>query len=301
MADSPFIRDVPAARALDAWRGARDAAGCPARLPAIRVPVQDAASLVTAEPVWATRSSPPFDAAGMDGIAVRAADTIGASETTPVLLPPGSYDVVDTGDPMPDGRDAVVMREYVHYQDETAELRAAAPPYQHVRSIGEDVSAARTAAPRGAPAARRGSRRRGRRGRHPPRGPRRPVVTILPTGDEVRPIGTATAAGEIIDTNSLMLATQAREVGCEATCLPIEPDVPDRIADAVTTAAADCDLLIIVAGSSAAGTTTPPGWWPSAAPWPCTASRSGPATRSSWAPSGTPRCSAPRATRCPPR
>ena len=251
MADSPFIRDVPAARALDAWRGARDAAGCPARLPAIRVPVQDAAGLVTAEPVWATRSSPPFDAAGMDGIAVRAADTIGASETTPVLLPPGSYDVVDTGDPMPDGRDAVVMREYVHYQDDTAELRAAAPPYQHVRSIGEDVSAAELLLPEGhrlraadlAAAAAAGATHLVVR--------RRPVVTILPTGDEVRPIGTAIGAGEIIDTNSLMLATQAREAGCEATCLPIEPDVPDRIADVVTAAAAGCDLLIIVAGSSA--------------------------------------------------
>jgi putative molybdopterin biosynthesis protein len=251
MADSPFIRDVPAARALDAWRGARDAAGCPARLPAIRVAVQDAAGLVTAEPVWATRSSPPFDAAGMDGIAVRATDTIGASETTPVLLPPGSYDVVDTGDPMPDGRDAVVMREHVHDQGDAAELRAAAPPYQHVRSIGEDVSAAELLLPEGhrlraadlAAAAAAGATHLVVR--------RRPVVTILPTGDEVRPIGTAIAAGEIIDTNSLMLATQAREAGCEATCLPIEPDVPDRIADVVTAAAADCDLLIIVAGSSA--------------------------------------------------
>jgi putative molybdopterin biosynthesis protein len=142
MANSPFIRDVPASRALDAWRGAREAAGCPARVPALRVRVQDAAGLVTAEPVWATRSSPPFDAAGMDGIAVRAADTLGASETTPVWLAPGSYDVVDTGDPMPDGRDAVVMREHVHYSGEDAELRAAVAPYQHVRSIGEDVSTA---------------------------------------------------------------------------------------------------------------------------------------------------------------
>jgi putative molybdopterin biosynthesis protein len=251
MADSPFIRDVPAARALDAWRRARDAAGCPVRLPAIRVPVQDAAGLVTAEPVWATRSSPPFDAAGMDGIAVRAADTIGASETTPVLLPPDGYDVVDTGDPMPDGRDAVVMREHVHYQGDQAELRAASPPYQHVRSIGEDVSAAELLLPEGhrlrapdlAAAAAAGATHLVVR--------RRPMVTILPTGDEVRPIGTATAAGEITDTNSLMLATQAREAGCEARCLPIEPDVPDRIADVAEAAAAGCDLLIIVAGSSA--------------------------------------------------
>ena len=116
MTDSPFIRDVPAARALAAWRSAREAAGCPARLPAVAVPLEDAAGRVTAEPVWASRSSPPFDAAGMDGIAVRAADTLGASETTPVYLTPDAYDVVDTGDPMPGGRDAVVMREHVHYR-----------------------------------------------------------------------------------------------------------------------------------------------------------------------------------------
>src|SRR5438270_44384 len=150
MPDSPFIKDVPTAQALAAWRAAREAAGCPERLAAVTVPVAEAAGLVTAAPVWAVRSSPPFDAAGMDGIAVRAADTLGASETTPEWLSPGGYDVVDTGDPMPDGRDAVVMREHVHYDDAgRAELRAAVPPYQHVRSIGEDVSAGELLLPEG--------------------------------------------------------------------------------------------------------------------------------------------------------
>ncbi len=251
MASSPFIRDVPASRALDAWRAAREAAGCPARVDAVRVRLEDAANLVTAEPVWATRSSPPFDAAGMDGIAVRAADTLGASETTPVLLEPGAYDVVDTGDPMPDGRDAVVMREHVHYAGQAAELRAAVPPYQHVRSIGEDVSTAELLLPEGhrlravdlAAAAAAGSTHLLVR--------RAPVVAVLPTGDEVRPVGEPTGPGEILDTNSLMLAAQAREAGCEAYCLPIEPDDPAGLAKAVTAAVADCDLLIIVAGSSA--------------------------------------------------
>ena len=256
MTDSPFIRDVPASRAHQAWRDAREAAGCPARIPATRVPVAHAAGLVTAGPVWAVRSSPPFDAAGMDGIAVCAADTLGASETTPVHLPAGAYDVVDTGDPMPGGRDAVVMREHVHYQGDTAavrcaEIRSAVPPYQHVRSIGEDVSAGELLLPEGhrlraadlAAAAAAGATQLLVR--------RRPVVTILPTGDEVRPIGERTGAGEITDTNSLMLATQAREAGCEAHCLPIEPDDPERIAAAVKAAVTGCDLLIIVAGSSA--------------------------------------------------
>src|SRR3989440_4937966 len=239
MPDSPFIKDVPAAQALAAWRAAREAAGCPERLSAVTVPVAEAAGLVTAVPVWAVRSSPPFDAAGMDGIAVRAADTLGASETTPEWLSTSAYDVVDTGDPMPDGRDAVVMREHVHYDDASrAELRAAVPPYQHVRSIGEDVSATELLLPEGhrlravdlaAAAAAGASELRVRR---------RPVVAVLPTGDELKPIGEATGPGEILDTNSLMLAAQAREAGCEARRLPICPDDPERIAAAVREAAA---------------------------------------------------------------
>jgi putative molybdopterin biosynthesis protein len=251
-ANSPFVSDVPAAQALEAWRKAREAAGCPGRLPAITVPVTEAAGLVTAAPVWATRSSPPFDASGMDGIAVRSAGTLGASETTPVWLGPDDYDVVDTGDPMPEGRDAVVMREHVHYDDAgRAELRAAVPPYQHVRSIGEDVSAGELLLPEGhrlraadvAAAASAGQTRLSVR--------KKGLVLILPTGDEVRPIGAETGPGEILDTNSLMLAEQAREAGCEARCLPIEPDDPERIEAVVRSAATECDLLIVVAGSSA--------------------------------------------------
>src|SRR6478672_8743286 len=252
MPDSPFLKDVPAAQALDAWRAARAAARCPERLPAVTVPVTEAAGLVTAAPVWAVRSSPPFDAAGMDGIAVSSAGTTGASETTPLWLRRDEYDVVDTGDPMPDGRDAVVMREHVHYDDAgRAELRAAVAPYQHVRSIGEDVSAGELLLPGGhrlraadlAAAAAAGVIHLPVR--------KKALVLILPTGDEVRPIGTETGPGEILDTNSLMLAEQVREAGGQARCLPIEPDDPERIAAVVRDAAAECDLLIVIAGSSA--------------------------------------------------
>lgn len=251
MTESPFLRDVPAAQARTAWRAACAAAGCPPRLPAVTVSLEDAVGRVTAVPVWATRSSPPFDAAGMDGIAVRAADTVGAGETTPVHLGPDDYDVVDTGDPLPAGRDAVVMREHVHDVEGVAELRAAVPPYGHVRSIGEDVSAAELLLPEGhrlrpfdvAAAAAAGATQLSVR--------RRPVVVVLPTGDEVRPVGSATGPGEILDTNSLMLAAQARELGCEARCLPIEPDDPGRITAAARAAVAGADLLILVAGSSA--------------------------------------------------
>jgi putative molybdopterin biosynthesis protein len=251
MATTPFIRDVPAAQALAAWRAACAAAGCPQRVETARMALADAVGRVTAEPVWATRSSPPFDAAAMDGIAVRAADTVGASETAPVLLEPTAYAVVDTGDPLPEGYDAVVMREHVHYEGERAELRAAVPPYDHVRSIGEDVSAAELVLPAGhrlravdvAAAAAAGAIDVVVR--------RAPMVAVLPTGDEVRPVGSETGPGEILDTNSLMLAAQVREAGCEAIRLGIERDDPDRIAAAVRTATERADLVIVVAGSSA--------------------------------------------------
>ena len=79
----------------------------------------------------------------------------------------------------------------------------------------------------------------------------RPIVTVIPTGDEVRPVGAEIGPGEVLDTNSLMLAAQAREAGCVAETTAIEPDDPDGIAAAVRSAAARSDLVIVVAGSSA--------------------------------------------------
>jgi putative molybdopterin biosynthesis protein len=244
-----FISDVPAAEALAAWHAACEAAGCPARTAVEEVAVADAVGRVTAEAVWAALSSPAYDAAAMDGIAVRAADTAGASETTPVLLE--HFVLVDTGDAIPDGFDAVVMREHVHHMGGRAELRAAATPYQHVRTIGEDVAATELLLPEaqrlgpveGAAAAAAGLERLRVRAR--------PVVTVIPTGDEVRPVGTAVGPGEVLDTNSLMLAAQAREAGCLAETTAIEPDDPDKIAAAVRAAAVRSDLVIVVAGSSA--------------------------------------------------
>jgi putative molybdopterin biosynthesis protein len=225
--------------------------GCPSRVPAVTVALDEALGRVTAEPIWASRSSPPFDAAAMDGIALLAADTRGASETTPLLFAPDAFAVVDTGDPLPEGYDAVVMREHVHYVDGQAELRAAVAPYQHVRSIGEDISATELLLPAGhrlravdvAAAAAAGATEIVVR--------RAPMVAILPTGDEMRPVGSELAPGELLDTNSLMLAAQARAVGCGVVTLPIEPDDQDRIAAAIREAIGACDLMIIIAGSSA--------------------------------------------------
>ena len=244
------MSDVPTEQARSAWREACAAAGCPPRVDAVPLPVGDAVGRVTAESVWARRSSPAFDSAAMDGIAVHAAATVGAAETTPVLL--DDFAVVDTGDPLPSGYDAVVMREHVHHTpDGRAELRAAVPPYQHVRSIGEDISATELLLPAGhrlrpvdvAACAAAGVVELVVR--------RRPRVVVIPTGDEIRPVGTDLAPGEIADTNSLMLAAQAAEIGCETRTTGIVADDPELITAAVREAAVDADLVILIAGSSA--------------------------------------------------
>ena len=207
---------------------------------------------VLAEPVWATRSSPPFDAAAMDGIALRAADTLGASESSPLRLAAEAYEVVDTGDPMPAGADAVIMREDVHEAGEGAvELRAAAAPWHHVRSIGEDVSAGELLLPTGHRLRPVDVAAAGAAGAIDVVVRRRPVVTVIPTGDEIRPLGTELRPGDLPDTNSLMLAAQAEEAGCEAIRLPVVPDDPARIAAALREASPSSDLVIVIAGSSA--------------------------------------------------
>jgi putative molybdopterin biosynthesis protein len=241
-----FIRDVPADEALAAWLGALEGR----RLDAVELPLADALGRVTAAPVWALRSSPAYDAAAMDGIAVRAADTLGATETAARPLP--HFAVVDTGDPLPEGFDAVVMREQLHWAGGIPEVRAAAAPWQHVRTIGEDVSATELLLPEGhrlrpvdlAAAAAAGHTARAVR--------RAPRVLVIPTGDEVRPLGGAEPApGELVDTNSLMLTAQAREAGCEAETAPIVTDDPALIAAAVREGAGRADLVIVIAGSSA--------------------------------------------------
>jgi putative molybdopterin biosynthesis protein len=214
--------------------------------------LSEAVGRVLAEPVWATRSSPPFDAAAMDGIALRAADTLGATESAPLRLPAESYEVVDTGDPMPAGADAVIMREDVHEAEEGAvELRAAAAPWHHVRSIGEDVSAGELLLPTGHRLRPVDVAAAGAAGATEVVVRRRPVVTVIPTGDEIRPLGAELRPGDLPDTNSLMLAAQAEEAGCEAIRLPVVPDDPALIAAALRDAAPSCDLVILIAGSSA--------------------------------------------------
>ncbi|MGE5701261.1 MAG: molybdopterin biosynthesis protein, partial [Clostridia bacterium] len=105
------------------------------------IPTPQALGRVTAEPIYAKVSMPNYHASAMDGIAVRAESTYGADEQHPIRLRlEHDYVVVDTGDPIPDGFDAVIMIENIHQIDEeTVEILEAVAPWQHIRPIGEDV------------------------------------------------------------------------------------------------------------------------------------------------------------------
>jgi putative molybdopterin biosynthesis protein len=187
----------------------------------------------------------------MDGIAVRASDTTGAGGSAPLLIPAGAYEVIDTGDPLPDAFDAVVMREHVRFADGGAEIRSEVAPYQNVRTIGEDIVANEALLFEGHRLCAVDVAACGAAGVTEVLVRRKPVVAVLPTGDEMRPIGSDITRGQFYDTNSLMLAALADEIGCEAIVLPIEPDDPDGIGRAALEAAGACDRLVVIAGASA--------------------------------------------------
>ena len=107
------------------------------------ISVIHASGRVTAEPVFAKISSPPFHCAAMDGIAVKAETTYGANEESPKTLLIGKEAFfVNTGNPVPPGMDAVIMIEEVHLLEaQSVEIREGAYPWQHVRSMGEDMIA----------------------------------------------------------------------------------------------------------------------------------------------------------------
>lgn len=202
--------------------------------------------------VYAAISSPHYNASAMDGIAVKAADTFGATERTPVVLPPDRYSVVDTGDPLPEGADAVVMAEDV-INDETdnVTLRAASSPWQHVRQVGEDICKGDMIAPTNTNVtpALIGALLAG--GVTDVWVKKRPLFGIIPTGDEIIPPTDAPKKGEIIEFNSSVFSAMLKEWDADAKTFPIVKDKKELISESLDMALAECDAVLVLAGSSA--------------------------------------------------
>ena len=216
------------------------------------IPVFESCGRVTARAVYAHICASHYTASAMDGVAVTAKDTFGATETTSVTLSPEQFIVLDTGDPIPEDRDAVIMVEdIVKNADGSITIHAAAAPWQHIRQIGEDVCAGEMILPSHmtvSPAAI-GAMIAG--GVLEIEVIRKPVVGIIPTGDEIIPPCTDPKPGDILEFNGSIFSAMVRQWGAEAVVYPIVPDKFDQIKTMVAKAAEECDMVILNAGSSA--------------------------------------------------
>lgn len=213
----------------------------------------DSLGRVTCNPVFAKCCSPLFNAAAMDGIAVRSKDTREARESTPLTLKRNvDYKVIDTGDPVKSPYDAVIMAEDVIEIDEnTVQIIASVPAWNHVRPIGEDIVAGEMILPTGHEI--------------------RPVdvgvllasgnveievykktrVGIIPTGTEIIKPGAEPKEGDIIDSNSGMFAAMVMEKGGLPEIYDIVDDDYEAIKNQVSEAVKEQDVVVVSAGSSA--------------------------------------------------
>ena len=169
------------------------------------IPVTESLHRITKEAVYAKYCSPLYNAAAMDGIAVEAEKTKGASERKPLTLYPGTdFTVVDTGDPIHAPCDAVIMAEdLLEQEDGSVQITDAAASWQHVRPIGEDIVAGEMLMP----------------GYHEIRPIdigvllsggiteievlKKPSIAIFPTGTEIIEPGQEPRDGDIIESNSI--------------------------------------------------------------------------------------------------
>ncbi len=215
----------------------------------VRVPVTTGAvGRITAAPIFARFSVPAIHISAMDGIAVKSADTLGASEQHPVTLPDAAR--VNTGNIVPPGYDAVVMIEDVWIDGETYTIRKPVGPWQHIRPVGEDIGESEMILP---------SNHRIRPqdvGALANYGVTEVAIKnvragLIPTGSELVPAGVMPPPGKVVESNTLMAAAVLAEAGVEAHRYPIVPDDYDLIRDAVRRGAAENDILLVSAGSSA--------------------------------------------------
>lgn len=231
------------------------------------VPLPAARGRVLARDLAAPEALPAFPRAGMDGYAVRAADTFGATPGLPqylelvgevpvgeapaLTLAPGQAARLPTGGMLPAGADAVVMVEYAaELPDGTVEVRRPVAPGENVVRPGEDVQAGQVLLAAG------------RRLRPQDLGllaalgvtevpvHRRPRVVVLSSGNEIVPLSAAPGPGQVRDANAYLTLAQVEEAGGLAAYGGIVPDDAAALREALAAALPEADLLIISGGSS---------------------------------------------------
>ena len=247
-----YLKTTPVEEAREKYMQALEEAGC-LKQEEERTDTYESLGRITAEAVYAKCCSPLFNAAAMDGIAVKSAETAEAGEERPLALSLGSgYRIIDTGDPVKSPFDAVIMAEDVMETGEgMVTITKSVPGWQHVRPIGEDIAAGEMLLP----------------SHHTIRPVdigvllaggilnleifKKPQVSIIPTGTEIIMPHENPKEGDIIDSNSGMIAAMVTESGGVPYRCSIVPDDYQKIKETVLQETERSDMVIINAGSSA--------------------------------------------------
>jgi putative molybdopterin biosynthesis protein len=245
-----YLANVPVEEALAKYFSALEGLLIP-RLE--EIPVYESLDRITWRAVYARCCSPPYNAAAMDGIAVKAADTGSARESRPLVLRAGKdFMAVDTGDPVHLPYDAVIMAEdTIEIDEDTLKILEPAAPWQHIRPVGEDIVAGEMILP----------------GKHRIRPIdigvllsggitaievyAKPKVAIYPTGSEIIEPGGVLQEGEIIESNTRMFEALVNQGGGTGIRFSPVPDDWELLKEAVRRGAEKYDMVLVNAGSSA--------------------------------------------------
>jgi putative molybdopterin biosynthesis protein len=249
-----YLNTVPVAEAL---RLTMDALDRDALVGRETVPSHLACGRVTSAPVYAVCSSPTFHSAAMDGYAVRAESTFLAREGRPVRLAKGGECVaVNTGHPLPEGMDGVLMIEkVVRESDEAIEIETPVFPMQHVRRIGEDIVATELLLPQNRLLSPYDVGGLLSAGIWEVEVRERLRMDFIPTGDEVLDFNLRPnpRPGQVIESNSQVFAGLAAAQGCLFTRVDPVPDNEEALTRAVRAAVDGPAHVVVVGAGSSAG------------------------------------------------
>lgn len=235
------------------------------------VRLHEALGRVLARDVAAPTDVPPFDRANVDGFAVRAADTIGATDAAPrrfvlnaevlacghapkLIVTPGTATAIATGGVVPRGADAVVMIEQTELAEDgsapVVDLRRPVSPGQFISYAGSDIARGETLLRRGTTISSREIGMLAACGFDTVDVVRRPRVAVLSTGDELMPPGQALRPGAVYDSNGAIIAAAVAEAGGEPVSFGAFPDDEAVLGAAVKRALAACDMVLLSGGTS---------------------------------------------------
>ena len=231
------------------------------------IPVFESLGRILAQSVSSPEPLPEFARAAMDGYALRAESTFGATESNPAYLtvtgsvamgqvPPvtiqtGEACRIATGGMLPEGADSVIMVEYTAAADETTiEVYRRVAPGQHVLDIGEDIEARQTLLRKGQVLRPQEIGLLAAIGRDALDVYRKPTVAIISTGDEIVPVHQTPKIGQIRDVNTFTLAAMATQIGATPIPYGIVADNPDDLDRVSRDAVASADMILISGGSS---------------------------------------------------